>query len=540
MVKNIRAERRAQLAVEARKYQANMKTLHPTPYPDVNETLSVLLTRVQQALGSEFLGMYLHGSLANGGFDKHSDIDVIVVTASDSSDESFSALKQMHAEIAQIDSPWAIQLEVSYIPKIALRRFDPLNNLHPHMDRGAGEELHWMYHECDWIIQRHILRECGIVITGPDPKSLVDPVTAEDIKQAVREGLALWLKPILKVPAEISKRGYQSFFVLSLCRMLYTLKYGEIIPKQDAAEWGRENLDPCWTPLIEHALIGRQHPNIDAAPEDINGTLEMMRYALQQVQPTPYAEVNQLLNLLLTNVKAILGNQFVGMYLYGSLSSGDFNPVTSDVDFLVVTEDRLSDEKVAALKAMHKQAWATSLKRAGELEGAYIPKGLIRRDNPNGIACPTVNEGKFYLDRPGSDWIIQRQVIRESGVVLDGPDPKTLIDPVHAEDIRQSVLGVLHEWWFPMLDSPSWLSNHGSAYHAFAVITMCRVLHALEYGTVVSKPKAVQWARSSLGYPWTQLIDKAIIASRHEETDEFLKETLDLIRFIQDKVRSQS
>ena len=355
-----------------------------TPYPDVNEILDFLFTDAKEILRDQLAGMYLHGSLANSGFDKDSDIDVVFVTQDDISEETFSALRAMHSEIVKLDSPWAIQLEVSYIPRNALHRFDRSNIMHPHIDRGNGEILHRMAHEIDWIIQRHVLRERGIVIIGPDPKTLIDPVIPNDLRQAVVEGLPLWLNPILENPSEISKRGYQSFFVLSLCRMLYTLKYGEILSKHEAAKWAKENLDKHWTPLIDRALTGRQNPSIDADPEDINGTLEMMRFALRQIKPTPYPDVNDVVNLLLVNVKEILGDQFVGMYLYGSLASGDFNPETSDIDFLVVTTDTLSEETISKLETMHKQTWATSLKRAGELEGSYIPKELIRRHDQNG------------------------------------------------------------------------------------------------------------------------------------------------------------
>ena len=73
--------------------------------------------------------------------------------------------------------------------------------------------------------------------------------------------------------------------------------------------------------------------------------------------PTPYPDVNKILNLLLTSVQEILGNQLVGMYLYGSLSSGDFNPETSDIDFLVVTTSTLSDKAIAELRSMHQRIW---------------------------------------------------------------------------------------------------------------------------------------------------------------------------------------
>lgn len=514
-----------------------MQPISPTPHPDVNEILDVLFTRVTRILQDQLIGMYLFGSLANGDFDEHSDIDVLFVTNEKISDDTFSSLKQMHADINKFDSSWAIQIEASYIPKDALQRYDPQNNLHPHMDRGNSEVLHMMMHATDWIVQRYLLRENGIVITGPDLKILIDPVSQDDLRWAVARVLPLWVDPMIEDPSKIDTRGYQSFIVLSLCRMLYTLQTGQILTKPAAAKWGTQNLDPKWTSLIERALVGRQNPNLHVQSEDLQGTLEMMRYTLQQTKPTPYAEVNEVLNILLSNVKQILGDQFVGMYLYGSLSSGDFNPETSDIDFLIVTQDSLPEKTISELESMHNRAWATSLKRAGQLEGSYIPKDLIRRHDPNGAPCPTVNEGQFFIDQRGSDWIIQRHVVREYGVIVEGPDPKTLIDYVSSDDIRDAVMGILHEWWFPMLNDPSWLREHDDHYRAFAVITMCRVLHALKHGTVVSKPKAVRWAQDKLGEPWKTLIHKAAATSNHELIEIPLDETLSFIRHIMETIK---
>ena len=112
--------------------------------------------------------------------------------------------------------------------------------------------------------------------------------------------------------------------------------------------------------------------------------------------------------------------------------------------------------------------------------------------------------------------------------------PNTLIDPVSPDEIRQSVLGVLDEWWFPMLDHPNWLSDRGSEYHAFAVLTMCRSLHALKHGTIVSKPAAACWAKMEFG-EWSFLIQKALIAQQGKH-EPFLSEVLDFILFTKSKV----
>ena len=253
--------------------------------------------------------------------------------------------------------------------------------------------------------------------------------------------------------------------------------------------------------------------------------------------PTQYPEINKILELLLSSATRVLGSQLVGMYLYGSLSSGDFDLETSDIDFLVVTTSTLSDKTIAELESMHHQIWKSGLKWAAKLEGSYIPKRDIRRHNPRSAPCPTVNEGKFYLDKRGSDWIIQRHVIREQGIVLVGPEPKTLIDPVSPEDIRRSVVGVLHEWWFPMLEDPSWLKRHGAEYHAFAILTMCRALYALKHGTIVSKPTAARWAQDALGKRWGQVIERAL-AARHDKPDHGLfDESLEFIRFTREQTR---
>ncbi|HLE89510.1 MAG TPA: aminoglycoside adenylyltransferase domain-containing protein, partial [Anaerolineales bacterium] len=107
------------------------------------------------------------------------------------------------------------------------------------------------------------------------------PVSPNELRQAVVDVLPLWAKPILDDPLQIKSRGYQSFVVLSLCRMLYTLQYGTIISKPVAAQWGQNTLGKQWTPLIKRAWLGRHNPGLDAQPEDMDGTLKFIRYTLE-------------------------------------------------------------------------------------------------------------------------------------------------------------------------------------------------------------------------------------------------------------------
>jgi hypothetical protein len=252
----------------------------PSDFPQINEILHELRANIQAVLGSHLIALYLDGSLTSGDFDTASDIDFVAVTDEDVADGLFVALQAMHDRLAQIDSPWAIQLEGSYISRHAIRRYDPAHILHPNIERGEGERLKMAVHDEAWNIHRYVLRERGITLLGPEPKTLIDPISPEDLRRAMRPMLTGWLPDLLNNPSAISFRGYQCYIVLSICRILYTLHLGAVVSKPTAAHWAQQNLDAQWSPLIESALHGRIHGG-DLRPEDLAGTLDFIRYALE-------------------------------------------------------------------------------------------------------------------------------------------------------------------------------------------------------------------------------------------------------------------
>jgi predicted nucleotidyltransferase len=244
--------------------------------------------------------------------------------------------------------------------------------------------------------------------------------------------------------------------------------------------------------------------------------------------PKPYPGVTAVLQELLARVKAILGEQFIGMYLYGSLAAGDFDPDSSDIDFLVATQGELSDPMIAGLERMHLKLASSDSKWAKKLEGAYVPLHALRLYNRDDPARPTINEGHFYLDRQGSDWVIQRHVLREHGATVQGPLLRVYIDPVQPDDLRSAVVDVLRGWWTLMLQEPARLQAPG--YQPFAVLSMCRALYTFEHGTIPSKSEAARWAMATLDSEWSALIERAV-TGRHDNIIGSINHTLDFIRY---------
>lgn len=229
---------------------------------------------------------------------------------------------------------------------------------------------------------------------------------------------------------------------------------------------------------------------------------------------TPYPDVNRVLALLLEHVQEVLGAEFVGLYVYGSLALDDFTPGRSDIDFMVVTENDLPEDTLPALRAMHARLTAlgdsdSRFAWAAKLEGPYIPRDALRRYDPARSLHPALRvDGSFDVDGHGPDWIIQRYVIREYGITVSGPEPHTLIDPVTPDDLRCAVGGNLRSWWEPMLTRIYRLRE--PEYQAYAVLTMCRALYTLERGDVAGKAAAAQWAGAQLGDRWHALIARAL------------------------------
>ena len=158
----------------------------------------------------------------------------------------------------------------------------------------------------------------------------------------------------------------------------------------------------------------------------------------------------------------------------------------------------------------------------------------LRRETFIEVLTLMASSGYFFFV------LAKRSLDITDGVVLAGPDPKTLIDPITPGDIRGAILGILQEWWFPMLEDPSWLAKHASEYHAFAVITMCRALHALEHGTIVSKPAAARWAQMNLGERWKQVIEQAISAQKPGSGQiDLLDDALELILYTKERINNE-
>jgi predicted nucleotidyltransferase len=245
---------------------------------------------------------------------------------------------------------------------------------------------------------------------------------------------------------------------------------------------------------------------------------------------TPYPDVNNILDSLLSQIHFILGGKLVGLYLYGSLVSGDFDYHISDIDLVAVTTSDLTDTEFNRLDEMHNRITAQYEAWQDRIEIAYISTTALKTYKSRRSQLAIISPGEpFHFKEAGKDWAINWYVVREKGVALFGPPPQTIIDPITKEEFIRIVIDQTKSW-------TDWLDHIQSRpYQAYAILTMCRALYAYKHGEQVSKKQAALWAQRELP-EWAPLINDALSwreAYRDSQVDDqaTLHRTLDFVRF---------
>src|SRR6266487_2752111 len=236
---------------------------NPTAYADINELLESLLSSMQKILGEKLVGVYLYGSLVIGAFDPTiSDIDLVAALASDLDDKE-----------------WDDRIEVCYISLAALQTVktgtSQVANISP------GEPFHTRETSLEWLISWYVVRETSITLFGPKPTTIIEPISKDEFLQRIRAHIKAWDEWI----HDMHNRKTQAYAILTMCRALYTLKYGKQVSKKQAALWAEKEF-PEWASLIENALLWRQAWRDEDVDHDATfpDTLRFVHFAISQCE----------------------------------------------------------------------------------------------------------------------------------------------------------------------------------------------------------------------------------------------------------------
>jgi hypothetical protein len=252
---------------------------------------------------------------------------------------------------------------------------------------------------------------------------------------------------------------------------------------------------------------------------------------------TAYPYINTLLGNILTQMQSILGTKLVGLYLYGSLVTRDFDSDISDIDLLAATTSDMDDHEFSLLKAMHDDIVSRDPQWEERIEIAYLSLHALKTFRTETSKIAIISPGEpFHFKDAGKDWLMNWYMVREKGATLYGPAPTAIIEPISKVEFVQAVKAHVREWG-------EWVDHMRSRpAQAYVTLTMCRALYTMRNGEQVSKIQAAEWAAQELPN-WSSLIRDALVwrqNARDEgmDHDETFLETRQFVDFIRHLILS--
>ena len=262
----------------------------------------------------------------------------------------------------------------------------------------------------------------------------------------------------------------------------------------------------------------------------------------------PYHELREVLNIFVDEIAAELKENLVGIYLVGSIASGDFD-LDSDVDFLVVTKTELTEAEMNRLQDVQIKVHNIDCYPAKHLEGSYISISDLND-------WRTVGQKKLYYFDNGSttyeqtthdnQWHV-RWILRERGITLVGQEPKTILRAVPLNELIDEIKASMlqnKEIFQGEINRP--LNFYNSRFgQSFFVLTYCRMLHTIHTGTVQSKRAGAAWAKKFVDPKWGKLIDQAwneregvrFMVKIHQRAQQtLLDETLEFMKYAVEQI----
>ncbi|HUT21521.1 MAG TPA: aminoglycoside adenylyltransferase domain-containing protein, partial [Anaerolineae bacterium] len=205
---------------------------------------------------------------------------------------------------------------------------------------------------------------------------------------------------------------------------------------------------------------------------------------------TPYPDVDKLLDDLLHRIRQILDAKLVGLYLYGSLVTGDFCRGVSDFDLLAATGTDIDQTEFDRLRELHLAFVSDHPEWDNRVEIAYLSVAGLRTFKTQESVMAVISPGEpFHFKPAGKEWLINWWLVRERGRTLYGLHPESLIGPISGQEFLGSVREHAQHWREWVEESRS---RKGQSY---ARLTLCRALYAAVHGEQASKKRAARWVQ---------------------------------------------
>lgn len=218
---------------------------------------------------------------------------------------------------------------------------------------------------------------------------------------------------------------------------------------------------------------------------------------------------SEILDNIQTSFRHILGTKLTGIYVHGSLAMGCFRWENSDIDFLVVVREPLSqsekEEIIAFLLTQDPYAPPKGLEMSVVMENVcdpfvYPSPFELHFSNAHKEQCQKdLVEYCRTMNGADPDLAAHFMIVRQAGQVLWGKPILEVFAPVPGEAYWYSMRSDILEAEEEILSQP-----------VYYIMNLCRVLAYLRDRLVLSKAGGGRWGMDNCAPVYRELIHKAL------------------------------
>lgn len=233
------------------------------------------------------------------------------------------------------------------------------------------------------------------------------------------------------------------------------------------------------------------------------------------------ADVKKQIERLIDGFRRQLGENLTGVYLHGSLATGCFNPLRSDIDILAVTRQKMKLETKLALAQLLLDVSG----KPAPVEVSFLKFGELHPWRHPAVYDFHYSED-WREDFEGGDWknlnaAAQRDVdlaahitvLNHRGLCLYGKPAAEVFPAIPEQDFIDSVLA-------DVLSVKYGLSGTFEIFPVYVVLNACRTLVFLRNKSVMSKEEGGRWALENLPARFHKIIAVALNEYRHGQNEQ--------------------
>ena len=172
----------------------------------------------------------------------------------------------------------------------------------------------------------------------------------------------------------------------------------------------------------------------------------------------------------------------VGMYLYGSLATGDFSPACSDIDVVVMVQREPDTAAIQERRQLHLTLTGSG-DIAGRLHCLYVPVETAADPAPL---------RPYWFGNRMTQWqlkVMTQAELTSAGVALFGPWPPPAIKPVSTADVQAAVHQEISGYWRRIArQRKCWLQD---TWVDFGLTVLPRAEAVLTGGDLITKTEAI-------------------------------------------------